>query len=168
MTTCPNCGQSVTKDDDICPKCGFNLKKYRDTFFEDDSEKKSVSSQPKRAQYREEFRPKKQNTTIQKMIAWVRSNATIVFLLGVVLLVIMSFSRALGWTSFLVLMVWLFIVCDKADKIEQYTADKRLTEMINKMGSDVVNTAKEHTDKVRKRERISLKHIPTLIGMLKK
>lgn len=151
MTTCPNCGQSVTKDDDICPNCGFNLKKYRDTFFEDDSEKKSVSSQPKRAQYREEFRPKKQNTTIQKMIAWVRSNATIVFLLGVVLLVIMSFSRALGWTSFLVLMVWLFIVCDKADKIEQYTADKRLTEMINKMGSDVVNTAKEHTDKVRKK-----------------
>ena len=101
MTTCPNCGQSVTKDDEICPNCGFNLKKYRDTFFEDDSEKKSVQLQPKRAQYREEFRPKKQNTTIQKMIAWVRSNATIVFLLGVVLLVIMSFSRALGWTSFL-------------------------------------------------------------------
>lgn len=42
MTTCPNCGQSVTKDDEICPNCGFNLKKYRDTFFEDDSEKKSV------------------------------------------------------------------------------------------------------------------------------
>ncbi|EFG55502.1 hypothetical protein C5L18_001290 [Lactobacillus amylolyticus] len=33
MTTCPNCGQAITANDDVCPKCGFNLKKYREDFF---------------------------------------------------------------------------------------------------------------------------------------
>lgn len=87
------------------------------------------------------------------MIAWVRQNATIVFLLGVFLLILMSFSRAAGWICFLALMVWLFIVCDRKDKVEQYTADKRLTEKINQVGSNIFNRVDEREDKVRTRSK---------------
>lgn len=159
MTTCPNCGHKINDMDDICPNCGFNLKKYRDDFFTDQHQKakyeepdeaKKVAS---RAAYREEFYPEKQNTTVQRMIAWVRQNATIVFLLGVFLLIVMSFSRAAGWISFIVLMVWLFIVCDRKEKIEQYTADKRLTQKINQVGSNFFNRVDEHEDKVKTRSK---------------
>ena len=159
MTTCPNCGHEISDTDDICPNCGFNLKKYRDDFFTDqhkqakyeqpDEDKKIAS----RAAYREEFYPEKQNSTVQRMIAWVRQNATIVFLLGVFLLILMSFSRAAGWICFLALMVWLFIVCDRNEKIEQYTADKRLTEKINQVGSNVFNRVDAREDKVRTRSK---------------
>lgn len=149
MGVCPNCGEKITSTDQVCPNCGFNLAKYRETFFAD-NEKPKVQS---RAQYREEFKPKKQNSVVQKMIAWVRANATIVFLLGVVLLIIMSFSRPLGWISFLVLMVLLFIVCDRKEKIEQYTADVRLTQKINQVGSDMFNTVEKHSEKAKQREK---------------
>lgn len=149
MTTCPNCGHEITEDAQICPNCGFNLAKYRETFFADNNQPKMQS----RAQYREEFKPKKPNSTVQKMIAWVRVNATLVFLLGIGLLIIMSFSRSLGWISFLVLMVWLFIVCDRKENIEQYTVDARLTQKINQMGSDVVNTVENHGKKARQKEK---------------
>ena len=88
------------------------------------------------------------------MIAWVRKNATLVFLLGVLLLILMSFSRAVGWTGFLALMVWLYIVCDRKDKIEQYTVDKRLTQKIDRIGSDVFNRldARESKFKAKNRE----------------
>lgn len=159
MTTCPNCGHEISDTDDICPNCGFNLKKYRDDFFTDQhkhakyeqpDEGKKIAS---RAAYREEFYPEKQNSTVQRMIAWIRQNATIVFLLGVFLLILMSFSRAAGWICFLALMVWLFIVCDRKDKVEQYTADKRLTEKINQVGSNIFNRVDEREDKVRTRSK---------------
>lgn len=149
MTTCPNCGHEITQDDQVCPNCGFNLAKYRETFFTEEKKSKAQS----RAQYREEFKPKKQNSTVQKMIEWVRANATIVFLLGVVLLVIMSFSRPLGWIGFLALMVWLFIVCDRKEKVEQYTADIRLTQKINQVGSDMFNSVESHGEKARQQEK---------------
>lgn len=157
MTTCPNCGQAIDPSDDVCPNCGFNLKKYRDDFFTD-QHKQAKYEQPdegekiaSRAAYREEFYPDKQNSTVQRMIAWVRKNATLVFLLGIFLLIVMSFSRALGWVGFFALMVWLFIVCDHKEKIEQYTVDKRLTEKINQVGSNVFNRVDEHGDKVKTR-----------------
>lgn len=159
MTTCPNCGHEINDTDDICPNCGFNLKKYRDDFFTD-QHKQAKYEQPdegkkiaNRATYREEFYPEKQNSTVQRMIAWVRKNATIVFLLGVFLLILMSFSRAAGWVCFLALMIWLFIVCDRNEKIEQYTADKRLTEKINQVGSNVFNRVNAREDKVRTRSK---------------
>ena len=159
MTTCPNCGHEISDTDDICPNCGFNLKKYRDDFFTD-QHKQAKYEQPdegkkiaSRAAYREEFYPEKQNSTVQRMIAWIRQNATIVFLLGVFLLILMSFSRAAGWICFLALMVWLFIVCDRKDKVEQYTADKRLTEKINQVGSNIFNRVDEREDKVRTRSK---------------
>lgn len=157
MTTCPNCGHDISETDDVCPNCGFNLKKYRDDFFtdqhkqakyEEPDEGKKIAS---RAAYREEFYPEKQNSTVQRMIAWVRQNATLVFLLGVFLLILMSFSRAAGWVCFLALMIWLFIVCDRKEKVEQYTVDKRLTEKINQVGSNLFNRVDEHEDKVRTR-----------------
>src|SRR5699024_7520483 len=113
-----------------------------------------------RAAYREEFYPEKQNTTVQRMIAWVRKNATIVFLLGVFLLVLMSFSRAAGWISFLVLMIWLYIVCDRQEKIEQYTADKRLTQKINQMGSKVFNRVDKREDQIKKRNAVFAQNHP--------
>lgn len=159
MTTCPNCDHAIDPSDDVCPNCGFNLKKYRDDFFTD-QHKQAKYEQPdegqkiaSRAAYREEFFPEKQNSTVQRMIAWVRKNATLVFLLGVFLLVLMSFSRALGWICFLALMIWLFIVCDRKEKIEQYTADKRLTEKINQVGSNIFNRVDEHGDKVKTRSK---------------
>ena len=145
MSTCPNCGHEVSKTDQVCPNCGFNLMKYQKTFFKDAPKLQS------RAQYREEFKPKKQNSTVQKMIEWVRVNATIIFVLGVILLIIMSFSRAAGWISFLLLMGWLYIVCDRKEKIEQYTADKRLTQKINQVGSDMFNRIEDHGEKVKRR-----------------
>lgn len=157
MTTCPNCGQPINDNDDICPNCGFNLKKYRDDFFTDQHQKAKyeqpdeASKIASRAAYREEFYPEKQNTIVQKMIAWIRSNATIVFLLGVLLLIIMSFSRSLGWIIFLLLMVWLFITCDRADKVERYTADLRLTQKINQVGSNMFNSVAESNQKIRSR-----------------
>lgn len=157
MTTCPNCGQPIDENDEICPQCGFNLNKYRDDFFTDQHQKAKYE-QPgdagkiaSRAAYRKEFYPDKQNTTVQKMIAWIRANATIVFLLGVLLLFIMTFSRSLGWIVFLLLLVWLFITCDRAEKIEQYTADQRLTDKINQVGSNMFNSVAEGNQKIRSR-----------------
>lgn len=157
MTTCPNCNQQISANDDICPNCGFNLKKYREDFFTDQHQRtkyeksdegKRVAS---RAAYREEFYPQKQNSTVQRMIAWVRQNATLVFLLGIFLLILMSFSRPAGWSCFFALMIWLFIVCDRKQKIEQYTVDKRLTQKINQIGSNVFNQVDEHGDKIKER-----------------
>lgn len=158
MTTCPNCGKSITETDEVCPNCGFNLKKYRDDFFTKQKvhEQRSHSEQnsPKsRANYRQEFKPQKQNSTVQKMILWIRSNATIVFLLGILLMIIMSFSVSLGWISFLALMIWLYIVCDRSAKIEQYTSDRRLTEKINQIGSDTFNSIEDRSEKFRSRNK---------------
>ena len=159
MTTCPNCGHKISETDDICPNCGFNLKKYRDDFFTDQHQKAKFEEPDEgekiisRAAYREEFIPEKQNTTVQRMIAWVRKNATLVFLLGVLLLILMSFSRAAGWTSFLALMVLLYIVCDRKDKIEQYTVDKRLTQKIDRIGSDVFNRVDARGSRVKEKAR---------------
>lgn len=165
MTTCPNCNQPISEEDDICPNCGFNLKKYRDDFFTD-KHQKAKFEQPdegekiiSRAAYREEFIPEKQNTTVQRMIAWVRKNATLVFLLGVFLLILMSFSRAAGWIGFLALMVWLYIVCDRKEKIEQYTVDKRLTQKLDQVGSDIFNRVDAREDKMKQRnQRFVQKH----------
>src|SRR5699024_9359305 len=100
------------------------------------------------------------NTTVQRMIAWVRKNATLVFLLGVLLLILMSFSRAAGWTGFLALMVWLYIVCDRKDKIEQYTVDKRLTQKIDRIGSDVFNRLDARESKVKAKNREFVQKYP--------
>lgn len=159
MTNCPNCNHPISEDDDICPNCGFNLKKYRDDFFTDQHKKAryekpgDTGKMASRMAYRREFFPSRQNTTVQKMISWVRYNATIVFLLGILLLIFMSFSRSLGWISFLLLLVWLFIVCDRAEKVEQYTVDRRLTEKINRIGSNMFNSLADRNKKLRSRNK---------------
>ncbi|RVU70133.1 MULTISPECIES: zinc ribbon domain-containing protein [Lactobacillus] len=174
MSTCPNCGKQVKDEADICPNCGFNLKKYRDDFFTDQHQPEKYEQAGEagkiasRAAYREEFYPENQNSTVQKMIGWVRKNATIVFLLGVLLLIIMSFSRSLGWISFLVLMVWLFIVCDRATKIEQYTVDKRLTQKLNLVGSNVFNSVESNGQKLRSRRQRFEKDHPKVEDHLEK
>lgn len=83
------------------------------------------------------------------MITWICVNATIVFLLGILLLILMSFSRPLGWFSFFALMIWLFVVCDKNKNPKQYTVDKRLTQKVNKVSSDVVNSFEDGENKIK-------------------
>lgn len=155
MTTCPNCGQSITDNDKICPNCHFNLQKYRDTFFtdrheaanyEDEQTAKKIAS---REAYRQEFYPKKQNLTIKKMLQWMNLNSMIVFLLGIALLIIMSFSRSIGWICFFALLVWLYAVCARATRIERYTVDERLTEKVNQVGSNMFNNVEDSRQKVK-------------------
>lgn len=152
---CPNCGQSINENDEKCPHCGFNLKKFREEFFTDKhvkaphEDKQTATRMTRRAIYEEEFSPKKQNSTVEAMITWIRVNATIVFLLGILLLILMSFSRPLGWFSFFALMIWLFVVCDKNKNPKQYTADKRLTQKVNKVSSDVVNSFEDGENKIK-------------------
>lgn len=155
MTTCPNCGQSITDNDKICPNCHFNLQKYRDTFFtdrheaanyEDEQTAKKIAS---REVYRQEFYPKKQNLTIKKMLQWLNLNSMIVILLGIALLIIMSFSRSIGWICFFALLVWLYAVCARAAKIERYTVDERLTEKVNQVGSNLFNNFEDSKQKVK-------------------
>lgn len=74
----------------------------------------------------------------------------------------MSFSRAAGWTGFLALMVWLYIVCDRKDKIEQYTVDKRLTQKIDRIGSDVFNRLDARESKVKAKNREFVQKYPRI------
>ena len=85
------------------------------------------------------------------MINWIQVNSMIVFVVGIILLILTSFSPSLGWSCFFALLIWLFIVSDKnkGKKTEQYTVDQRLTEHVNKVGSDVVNSFEEGENKVR-------------------
>ncbi|MDF7683033.1 zinc ribbon domain-containing protein [Lactobacillus sp. ESL0679] len=154
MTTCPNCGKAITDDDQLCPNCHFNLQKYRQTFFTDRHEEVNYEDQKmgkkiaSREAYRQEFYPDKQNSTIKKMLEWIRANSMIVFLVGIMLLIIMSFSRGLGWICFFLLFFWLYVVCLRRSKIERYTVDRRLTEKVNQLGSNMFNRVEDHSQKV--------------------
>lgn len=159
MTTCPNCGRPIADVDITCPNCHFDLQKYRETFFTDQHEKANYEDEKtgrkivNRKIYRQEFYPEKQNTTIARMLAWIRVNSMIVFLLGIALLVIMSFSRSIGWICFFALLVWLYFVCIREEKITRYTVDKRLTEKVNQIGSNVFNDFAESKQKVKTKKK---------------
>ncbi len=159
MTTCPNCGRSITDNDKVCPNCQFNLQKYRDTFFTDQHQtanyenKNTAKKIASREAYRQEFYPKKQNLTIKKMLQWMHLNSMIVFLLGIALLLIMSFSRSIGWICFFALLVWLYAVCVRTADIERYTVDERLTEKVNQIGSNLFNNVEDSKQKVKSRKR---------------
>lgn len=154
MTTCPNCGRLISDNDEICPKCHFDLQKYRDTFFTDQYQKgnyeneKTGESIVNRKLYRQQFYPEKQNPTVKKMLQWMHNNSMIVFLLGIALLLVMSFSRSIGWVCFFALLIWLYLVCVKDGKIERYTVDKRLTEKVNQICSNMFNSVEESSQKV--------------------
>ncbi|WP_297817576.1 zinc ribbon domain-containing protein [uncultured Lactobacillus sp.] len=155
---CPNCGADVRPEDEVCPHCNFDLKKFRSDYStitpesENVSDAQELASTSRRSQrFQENTAPKKQNGTVAAMIQWINVNSTIVFLVGIGLLILMSFSRPLGWFTFFALMVWLFVVCDRHPNTEQYTADKRLTEHVNKVGSDVLNSFENTQQKVAQR-----------------
>ena len=144
---CPNCGQKVKDDAERCPYCNFDLKKFNTAYFTNHNdinhqENHDASKQPV-------FLPKKQNPTIAAMINWIQVNAIIVFLTGIGLLILMSFSRPLAWLTFFALMIWLFIICQRHPKTEQYTADRRLAEKVNQVGSNVANSVEERQERIK-------------------
>ncbi|MGO2722571.1 MAG: hypothetical protein ACTIAG_02240 [Lactobacillus sp.] len=139
METCPNCGQKIA-DETVCPQCGFDLAKYRETFFARNHKPETDQAGNSRYDYRAQTPPAdRPNGTVQKMMAWIRQNATIVYLLGILLLVVMSFSRLAGWVGFLGLMIWLYIICERSEKIAQYTADQRLSQQLSQLGTRALN-----------------------------
>lgn len=151
---CPNCGASVDKNDKYCPNCNFNLQKFRTDYFTDtddsevNQETEDIATGRRSQRDSKSAAPKKTNGTISAMIQWINVNSTIVFLVGVGLLILMSFSRPLGWFTFFALMVWLFVVCDRHPNTEQYTADKRLSEKVNEVGSSVMDSFENTQAKV--------------------
>ncbi|WEV43899.1 zinc ribbon domain-containing protein [Lactobacillus sp. ESL0684] len=153
MTTCPNCGRQITDDVEICPNCHFNVQKYRDTFFSDQYEQEKYEDEHAGAKiasrkiYRQEFYPEKQNSTVKKMLLWIHKNSMIVFLVGIMLLIVMSFSRGLGWLCFCLLLLALFWVCARQDRIERYTVDERLTQKANQLGSNFFNKIEDGRQK---------------------
>ena len=151
---CPNCGEDVKPTDKQCPNCHFDLEKFRNEFFtgqDTTRNEKNDDHQKQETRSVKKVEPKKQNSTIATMINWIQVNSMIVFVVGIILLILTSFSPSLGWSCFFALLIWLFIVSDKnkGKKTEQYTVDQRLTEHVNKVGSDVVNSFEEGENKVR-------------------
>lgn len=156
---CPNCGEDVKSTDKKCPNCNFDLEKFRKEFFTGQEQKVTRNEENDGNQLNrgsrstKKIEPKKQNSTIATMINWIQVNSMIVFVVGIILLILTSFSPSLGWSCFFALLIWLFIVCDKnkGKTTEQYTVDQRLTEHVNKVGSDVVNSFEEGESKVKAR-----------------
>lgn len=153
---CPNCGEDVKPTDKQCPNCHFDLEKFRNEFFtgqDTTRNEKNDDHQKQETRSVKKVEPKKQNSTIATMINWIQVNSMIVFVVGIILLILTSFSPFLGWSCFFALLIWLFIVSDKnkGKKTEQYTVDQRLTEHVNKVGSDVVNSFEEGENKVKAR-----------------
>lgn len=151
---CPNCGEDVKSTDKQCPNCHFDLEKFRNEFFTGQNQTRNESSDNRQKQETrsvKKIEPKKQNSTIAGMINWIQVNSMIVFVVGIILLILTSFSPSLGWSCFFALLIWLFIVCDKnkGKVTEQYTVDQRLTEHVNKVGSDVVNSFEEGENRVK-------------------
>ncbi|MGM9906517.1 zinc ribbon domain-containing protein [Lactobacillus sp.] len=158
MKKCPNCGQTLTGQEKTCPNCGFNVEKYRRDYFTEEAAAENVErteinreeadrtleKDPSGKLSRSAYRQKQEqnaftgNPTVEKMIQWLRDNTTIAFLVGVGLLIIMSFSRTLGWTAFAVSMA-LLIWTGHRDSQGEYTADRNLTEYIRNWGSKVFN-----------------------------
>lgn len=156
MDSCPICGKKIDNHDQTCPKCGYNLVQSR---LNNQSSEKQKDAAVSRAAYRKEFKPTRPNSTVQRMIEWVRKNATIVFLLGVFLLIVTSFSAILGWITFFALMSWLFIVCNRSDRIDRYVVDQKLTQKMNQIGANAVNSISDESVKVKeKREKFQSKH----------
>lgn len=151
---CPNCGEDVKSTDKQCPNCHFDLEKFRNEFFTGQNQTRNESTDNRQKQETRSVKkiaPKKQNSTIASMINWIQVNSMIVFVVGIILLILTSFSPSLGWSCFFALLIWLFIVCDKnkGKVTEQYTVDQRLTEHVNKVGSDVVNSFEEGENRVK-------------------
>ena len=161
MTTCPNCGRPITDEDVTCPNCHFDLQKYRETFFTDQHQKANFEDEEtgqkiaSRKVYRQEFYPEKQNSVIERMLQWIHVNSMIAFLLGIVLLILMSFSRSFGWICFFAMLVWLYFVCSREEKIDRYTVDERLTQKINQIGSNMFNDVAESKEKVKAKSRLA-------------
>ena len=174
MTTCPNCGRPITDEDVTCPNCHFDLQKYRETFFTDRHQKANFEDEKtgqkiaSRKVYRQEFYPEKQNSVIERMLQWIHVNSMIAFLLGIVLLILMSFSRSFGWICFFALLVWLYFVCSREEKIDRYTVDERLTQKINQIGSNMFNDVAESKEKVKAKSRLTQRNSAAKTTVIKK
>lgn len=112
---CPNCHEDLPKGARRCPNCGFELPVKREDYHQSS------------------------NSTVSNMIAWIKANATLVFWIGIGLMILTSFSWQLGWFCLLALLIWLFIICEKKADVSQYVADQRLEADVDRVGSKIVN-----------------------------
>lgn len=123
---CPNCGQQIPANAKHCPYCGFLLTDKRENYHQESS-----------------------NSTMAGMIAWIKSNATLVFWIGIGLMILTSFSWQLGWFCLLVLLIWLFIVSEKKEDVGQYVADQKLEADVDRVGSKLLNHAQQRGTRLR-------------------
>lgn len=136
--TCRHCKKEIPEGSKYCPYCGF--------------ENEPEPAPSRRQEYRQSSH--QTNSTVTAMINWMHNNTTIVFFIGVGLLILVSFSRPFGWFVFFALLIWLFIICEKGEAdVNQYTADKRLTEDVSNLGSRMVNNVENDRERIQQRRR---------------
>lgn len=126
---CPNCHEPVPKGATRCPNCGFELPVKRQDYHQSSST----------------------NATVSNMIAWIKANATLVFWIGIGLMILTSFSWQLGWFCLLALLIWLFIICEKKADISQYVADQRLEADVDRVGSKIVNHVEQRETHIKEK-----------------
>lgn len=97
-----------------------------------------------------EYKPKRPNSTVDNMILWLQQNTAISCIVEFLLLVVMSFSRPLGWICFLVAILALFIVCTRK-KATRYTADKNLTAKFNQVFSNIFNAFDDRETEIKEK-----------------
>lgn len=169
---CPNCGFNVEKyRQDYLNKQAADLEKTKtvdnlqkivnteqtavkpETEIEANPEAKKetkLESKPElsRSAYRKESKTNsvENNPIVEGIIKWLRDNTTIAFLVAVGLLIVMSFSRPLGWILFVLAMGFLVWAGHKAGG--QYTADRNLTDWLKEKFSKVFNAFDSKEDEL--------------------
>ncbi|MFK3587690.1 zinc ribbon domain-containing protein [Lactobacillus sp. 23-2] len=120
--------------------------------------KRELTRRSYQSQERAEKSKSAVNATAERMFQWMRENTTIAFCVGVALLVIMSFSREIGWTAFAVSMIALWWVC-RNKEVSQYEADKNLTDEFKQTTSKVFDSFDDRESELEeKKQHFASKH----------
>ncbi|MCT7809222.1 MAG: beta-carotene 15,15'-monooxygenase, partial [Lactobacillus iners] len=87
----------------------------------------------------ENKKEKQQNDTVLLMVEWIKHNAVLVFVLGIVLMIITSIIAFMGWAVLVCLLMLLYFTCANEKIAEEYTVDRKLEEKVDVVGSSLVN-----------------------------
>lgn len=88
----------------------------------------------------ENKKEKQQNDTVLLMVEWIKHNAVLVFVLGIVLMIITSIIAFMGWAVLVCLLMLLYFICANEKIAEEYTVDRKLEEKVDVVGSSLVNS----------------------------